>query len=137
MTETTIRNTLPSEEEDMINLMTCFGWVLQSSQSIPEEGAVKLTFTRNTEIPNHKKLQDLENEYRAKAALIQLHELQKPVFNLEIAPLLFFCGVIPLIIYIVMHSKKMKAWEEEKQKYVDDFNSSKDGIIKKAISLLK
>lgn len=137
MTETTIRNTLPSEEEDMINLMTCFGWVLQSSQSIPEEGAVKLTFTRNTEIPNHQKLQDLENEYRAKAALIQLHELQKPVFNFEIAPILFFCGVIPLIIYIVMHSKKMKAWEEEKQKYVDDFNSSKDGIIKKAISLLK
>lgn len=62
MIETQVETVSPSAEQDCISTMADFGWTLQSSRG---DYPVKLTFQRDTAMPNYERVCELERGYFA------------------------------------------------------------------------
>lgn len=149
----------PSSENSTIDLWQNFGWTLKSSQEVnskeshlEERGGdlysittsqnyVKLTFQRDTSIPNYVRLKELETKYHA----LLDSEPTEPIsiFSLKthliIGGLLLIAYGIGIIYFIIYFSKKIKAKKEYEDKYsiwYNKINTEGKRILEEATSLL-
>jgi hypothetical protein len=127
----------PLEENETIRTYEMFGWELVSSQTIDNKDShlktigdtlysvtestnyVKLVFRRNVNMPNYKKIVQLEEDYDLS---YPPEEPSKPSIGFLVGGvLLIYFGIgIPMIIYYVVKYIKYKKSYEEYLVYKED-----------------
>ena len=136
MIETAVKKVAPYEEEKTINYMTRFAWKLTHTQEIntsdshletrngdlysvtEKENYVKLTFERDTNMPNYKRIVELEKEY----TFLTYSKPGLPIGKIALAVFLCLtCFLSPIGIYQGYKiykevSAQNKNWEEEFKK---------------------
>ena len=142
------------EENSVINEWQSFGWTLKSSQEVnnidnhlenrggtiyqvrEKESYVKLTFDRDTTIPNYKEICAIECEYD------RFHEFQKQdvpgigfLWFICLIPPLTPVGIILLVVKLKKKSKAQKANEGIDAKN-SQIRSQKSDLRAKARALL-
>ena len=106
MIETKVETVAPSEEQDFISTMADFGWTLQSSRG---EFPVKLTFQRDTAMPNYERIAELEKGY---FSIANSRPEELPPFSFEVWLVLFFV-VFPLAFLMTfLRIRAKKKWDE-------------------------
>ena len=150
----------PSLENSTIDLWQNFGWTLKSSQEVnskeshlEERGGdlysvttsqnyVKLTFQRDTSIPNYARIKELEAKY---AEILNSEPTELPaIFSLKthliIGGILCLFYVVPGVIYFIIYFKKKKEnanWYEKKYaEWSEKMNTEGKRILEEATSLL-
>ena len=133
MIETTVKKVAPYEEERTINYMARFAWKLTHTQEIntsdshletrngdlysvtEKQNYVKLTFERDTNIPNYKRIAELEKEYTS----LTYSKPGLPIGKIVLAVFLCItCFLAPIGIYQGYKiykevSTQNKDWKEE------------------------
>ena len=135
MIESAVKKVSPYDEEATINLMSRFAWKLTHTQEIntsdshletrngdlysvtEKQNYVKLTFERDTNMPNYKRIAELEKEYTS----LTYSKPGLPIGKIVLAVFLCLtCWLAPIGIYqgykIYKTVKANNAeWEEEFQ----------------------
>ena len=108
MIQTISKKVRPNEEQATINIMSCFGWSVKSSQEInskeshlerrgdeiysvsTKENYVKLLFERNTEMKNYAQISQLEQKYNALCASTKPKFEKKQIILTLVLTVVFF-----------------------------------------------
>ncbi len=148
MIESSVKKVSPYDEEATINLMSRFAWKLTHTQEVNTKDShletrngdlysvtetqnyVKLTFERDTNMPNYERIAELEKEYTA----LTYSKPGAPILQILITVALF-CLFFPVGIYYGYKTYKNtsaqnKEWEKE-------FKEKEAAIFTEAASLMK
>lgn len=150
MIETSSKKVAPENEENVISLMSNFGWILKSSQEInttdshlenrngdiynvtTKENYVKLVFTRDTNIPNYSRLKELETKFYNMLNM----EPDAPQFRTGLFVILFFIYILPGILYCIHYNKKKKQYENDYYEWDKMMATEGAACLEEANSLL-
>lgn len=121
----------PNDEQSQINLMQKFHWSLLNSQEIKSvdshmeqrgdsiysvtssEHYVKLTFSRELDLPNLKEIKELERQYNALPHPVYPKLFPASIWLWVIASLIYGIGIAGWVIYFfAMYSPKKNAADE-------------------------
>lgn len=112
MIETKSWKIVANRENEFVKAWEKFGWTLKSSSEyeVGYERAVKLTFTRDTEMPNYSRLRELGEIYEGVV-------FSEPInYSKFLAACLTLCWILPGVIYICTMKKKWKKYNERMEK---------------------
>ena len=147
MIETAVRKVSPSEEQQTINLMSYFAWRLTHTQEVntsnsrlenrgddlycvtEKENYVKLTFERDTNVPNYNRLVKLETEYATPPCA-------KPSLPVSKIVMSVICIIVFWPVGIYLSYKTYKEISGRNEEWEKAFDEKRAAIIKEAKSLL-
>lgn len=99
-----------NQEDDFLDIWPYFGWTVKSNSDYESEWggkAVKVTCTRDTTMPNYRRLKELGETYESVA-------FREPTpFMAFVAVCLTLCWVLPGIIYIAVTTTKRNKWKKK------------------------
>ncbi len=151
MIETVSKQVHPDSEQATIDLMTTFGWILQSSQEINTKDShlekrgndlysvtetqnyVKLVFTRDNKMENYAEVSQLEREYNN---ILDSKPVAPPPFSLIIGGILYLMYVVPGVIYTVVKIKGKKKYNAEYASWRSTLNGRGKEILNRVSKLV-